>query len=86
MLKFQLFKPKMIYQSIIHEDDTIETNVFPTLNNSKYTEIEDLNTYSQSSNLSLEAVRKCLSDLNVNFDMSANKKDLLSLFEKRENK
>ncbi|MBE7074259.1 MAG: MamI family restriction endonuclease [Clostridiales bacterium] len=81
MLKFQLFNPKLIYRSIIKENDEIETQIFPTLNNSSITELSNFNFYSQASNFTLDAVKYCLNELNVTFEDSCSKKELLSLLE-----
>ncbi len=81
MIKFLLFHPKLIYRSVIKENDQIETQIFPTLNNTKFTELAELTHYSQVPNFTVDAVKNCLTELNVTFAENATKKDLLSLLE-----
>ena len=57
MLKYQLTKPVKIYQSIIYEDDSIET-LFLNNSNSEEDKLLDFTQYSSSNNLNLSTLHK----------------------------
>jgi hypothetical protein len=54
--KFFLMKPKLIYHSIIKQDDTITTKIFPKDNNSKLIELGNLSKHSRSTTLTLKVI------------------------------
>lgn len=58
--KFALTQPELIYQSLIKEDGSIETRIFPTLNNQYREELCPLGEYSQAKTITPEAAREVL--------------------------
>lgn len=51
-----LMKPKLIYHSVIKQDNKITTKIFPNDNNSKIIELGNLSTYSRSNTLTLKVI------------------------------
>ncbi len=80
-LKFDIMKPILIYRSIIKEDNTIETLIFPTLKNLEEHKINKLFSYCRSSNLTKEKVEELSKAFNIQIDKSKNKKAILETIE-----
>lgn len=85
-LKYALTQPTLIYQSLIKEDGTIQTKVFPTLNNTYLDELKPLSSYSAATTITLDVAKTVL----LRFDPNAttarkNKKDLLAMIEQIRN-
>ncbi len=80
--KFALTKPKLIYKSLITEEGQIETEIFPTLSNSYIDELDKLNNYSQSTTITLDAVKQVLLKYNPSANIAGkNKKAILEMIE-----
>lgn len=86
--KFALTEPVLIYRSIIKEDGTIDTKVFPTESNT-YTDIlNELNVYSKATTITVDAAKMVLKRFNPTANVTGkNKRQLLTLIEglRREN-
>lgn len=81
-LKFYLTKPELIYRSIIAADDTIDTKIFPTLNNSVQTELPELTTFSRTTTLTVSNLESIITRLDPTFKMKRHtKKQLLAEIE-----
>ena len=82
MLKFELFNPKLIYRSIIREDDTIQTKIFPGRDEPCLYRVKDLHLHKQSKNLTTNALQYVLSKLCPEIDVtSLNRKQLIDFIE-----
>ena len=62
-LKFLLTKPTVIYKAIIHDDGTIDTDVFPTKGNMYPDGLPDLVQFSRGKTLTKEAVQEVIDRL-----------------------
>lgn len=58
--KFALTQPKLIYRSVIKEDGTIDTKIFPTKGNSYIDELLPLSEYSRTTTITLDVAKKVL--------------------------
>ena len=77
-LKFALTNPKLIYRSIIKGDGTIETKVFPSLNNCYYDNLLPLNEYSSTKTLTPNIISLAIQENFPDYTVtSKNKKQLL---------
>lgn len=76
MLKFHLTKPIKIYESIIYENDTIETLLLNNENNIE-DKLLDLENYARATNLSINVINKIYQLLNIQIPNNKSKKDLL---------
>lgn len=76
MLKFHLTKPIKIYESIIYEDDTIETLVLDNDNN-KEDELLDLTQYARATNLTIPVIHKIYQLLGIRIPNTSSKSLLL---------
>lgn len=54
--KFSMMKPRIIYKSVIKADDTIETKIFPGLQQPTFCAFGDLEKYSRATTLSEAAI------------------------------
>lgn len=80
--KFALTNPKLIYRSIIKENGEIKTNIFPSLNNTYFEELEPLETYSQTKTITLEAAKQVLAHFNYEErKIPRSKKEILTAIE-----
>lgn len=83
-IKFALTNPTLIYKSIIKDDGSIQTIIFPTMNNSYNDELEPLTKYSQTRTVTINAVKNVISRLvNVNTSLTTKHKCLEFLETKR---
>ena len=83
-LKFYLSIPYLIYRSFIYGDGTINTTIFPTLNNGYEDKLGPLPTYSSSKNLTFEAAEAVARKYHaLPSRPSFNKKDLLNVLESK---
>lgn len=83
-LKFYLTKPKLIYHSIIYDDDTIKTIVFPTKKNEVDTELPDLASFSRAKILNLENLSSVYEEIvgkPINKNKYPGKRDILAELE-----
>lgn len=81
-LKFALTNPKLIYKSIIKGDGTINTLIFPTLNNCYYERLLPLSDYSNAKTLTPEIISNAIHKISPDFVISTGKKArLLESFE-----
>lgn len=62
-LKFAITKPKLIYHSVIHNDDRIDTIIFPTNGNTQREPLEQLTNYSQARTITRSTINNILSRL-----------------------
>lgn len=58
--KFLLTEPTLIYRSIIHPDDRIETTIFPSLGNSEKDELKPLTEYGPTRTVTIEIIQKMI--------------------------
>lgn len=65
MLKFALTQPVLIYKSKITDDGKIETEVFPTKNNTYVDELLALNNYSNAKTLTPDILKAVANELNI---------------------
>lgn len=77
MLKFHLTKPVKVYESIIYEDDTIETLILDN-ENEKEDELLDLLEYARSTNLDLTSIKEIYNLLGLDLPISDSKVVLLN--------
>lgn len=80
--KFALTQPELIYQSLIKEDGTINTRIFPTMNNKYLDELRPLQDYSHATTITLDVAKAVL----LKFDPKAttsgkSKKSILEMIE-----
>lgn len=80
-IKFELTNPMLIYRSIIYKDGTIDTKIFPTLNNGYIDELKQLQTYSSSSTLTTEVITSVIKRISPESSISGTKKKLLEQLE-----
>ncbi len=76
-LKFDIMKPLLIYRSLIYEDDSIETSLFPRRDEPKVHLPKSLQKYSGSSNLTKEKIVELGRQFGVEVSRSASKRELL---------
>lgn len=76
-LKFDIMKPILIYRSLIYEDDSIETILFPHRDERKVHPPKPLQEYSRSSNLTKGKIVELGRHFDIEVDPSASKRDLL---------
>lgn len=69
-LKFALTNPNLIYKAIIKGDGNIETQIFPTFNNSSIDKLKPLQEYSSSKTITLEVAKNVLLYFNPGADIS----------------
>lgn len=85
--KFTLTQPVLIYKSLIRSNGNIDTQIFPSMNNSFIDELKPLTEYSRATTITIEAVRKVLERITRINACNFSKKDcLLKLEEIRFNK
>lgn len=84
-IKFALTEPTLIYQSIIKEDGSIETRIFPTKMNS-YKDILKPQDYSRARTITIDVAKKVLKKFNPTASVSGKtKKQLLAMIEELQN-
>lgn len=76
-IKFALTKPKLIYQSVIKQDGSINTNVFPTLNNSFVDELFPLEKYSGAKTLTVDVLFNTIKAFAPNQAVNSRTKNVL---------
>lgn len=82
-LKFQLTCPKLIYQSIIAPDDTIQTRLFPGRDAPQEQSLFPLKRYAHSRTLTVDHIKTCLEKLGYRLEKKSMRKDeLLEQLEK----
>lgn len=82
MIKFALTNPKLIYRSKISVSGEICTEIFPTLDNGYYDEINPLPTYWSSQTITTKHVKNLIKQINASERITGlNKKELLEKFE-----
>ena len=80
--KFALTKPVLIYQSIIKTDGSIDTRVFPTMNNTYEDELKPLVYYARATTITIDSLQKVIRRLMGSSSTSYSKTELLKLLEK----
>lgn len=85
MLKFHLTKPIKIYESIIYEDDKIETLLLDN-NNTIEDSLLNLENYTGSKNLTVNVINKVYQILNIPLPKNKSKKSLLECLNLQKNK
>lgn len=81
--KFSLTKPTLIYQSIIKPDGTIQTVIFPSLNNSKKDVLKQLPKYSKTKTITETSVKNVIRRFAPEENVThVSKSDCLSILEK----
>lgn len=80
-LKFALTNPKLIYRSIIKGDGSIDTQIFPTLNNCYYDNLLPLQDYSTATTLTPENIGNAIHQISPDFVVTGNKNRLLATLE-----
>jgi len=81
-IKFALTKPRLIYQSVIKGDGTINTIVFPTLNNARVEEPLSLEKYSAARTVTVTALQSVIERLTGNRPVFSKKKEYLLYLQK----
>lgn len=81
-LKFETMKPRLIYHSVIREDDTINTIIFPGVRGAPVVVApRPLTDYARSQNLSATSIKAIGQRLGVAMPNSTDKRQLLSVLE-----
>lgn len=81
-LKFKLTNPKLIYRSVIYSDGTIETKIFPTLNNEYIDELKPLPSYASSKTLTSDVISSVIKMISPTDSTAGNKNELLDRLER----
>jgi len=76
--KFHLMDTKLIYRSILKYDNSINTVVFPLINNPLKDEIK-ISNFSNSRNFSLDIIKEILHSLKIKCDSKIKNKNILFL-------
>lgn len=77
-LKFDLMRPKLIYRSLIHKDDSIETIIFPGENEPELASEIDLLKYRRGRVLEKDALQAFAARLNLELDSTKSKVQMLT--------
>ena len=80
--KFVLTKPVLIYKSIIKTDGSINTLVFPTMNNTYEDKLKPLVDYARATTITIDSLQKVIRRLMGSSATGYSKKELLNLLEK----
>lgn len=80
--KFALTKPDLIYKSVIKSNGTIETLVFPTLNNRRTDELLPLSEYSGATTITIQAVKRIITRVMGSCPTLSNKREYLDYLQK----
>lgn len=80
-LKFYLMRPTLIYRSLIHSDDTIDTLIFPGEDAPAIEALPPLSEFSQSRNLTKEKAEDLARNYGLDIRRCRSKKDVLLLVE-----
>jgi hypothetical protein len=76
-LKFDLMRPLLIYRSLIKEDDTIQTLLFPGRDPAELHVLNPLPSYARSTNLTLDKIRDFARRIGFAGPKPENKRDFL---------
>jgi hypothetical protein len=76
-LKFELMRPLLIYRSLILQDNTIETRIFPGRDLPEPHPMSPLQTFRQSRNLTVDKIRSFAQDLALPLPGTGKKLQLL---------
>lgn len=78
LFKFDLMRPKLIYESFIKADNSIKTTHFLSRDGEKERSLHPLEEYSRSRNLDRDTVLRFAARLGLRVGRSDNKRTLLS--------
>lgn len=76
-LKFELMRPLLIYRSLIQQDNSIETLIFPGRDMPEPHPLSPLGTFVRSTNLTVDKIRSFAQDLALPLPRAGKKSQLL---------
>jgi len=82
-IKFDIMRPLLIYRSLIKENDSIETQIFPGRDEPRIHVVLELTEYSRSNNLTLDKAIQIANSFNIELEPNLKKIEILQKIEEK---